>query len=158
MEMTSNCDVTNSAHQIQMTTIWPWTKTSPWKFSPYATGSLTLGHIGHTRTNNGFFKLVEALLQTHSCFFLQSTNVRGLPLSACHCLTALPAKMCSFNSLMQQNACYRNIKWTFAGLLSRYCYATKTNSRTICSRLSQPASAGKGGYMSELQAHYCMTL
>jgi len=22
MEMTSNCDVTNSAHQIQMTTIW----------------------------------------------------------------------------------------------------------------------------------------
>jgi len=27
MEMTSNCDVTNSAHQIQMTTLWPWTKT-----------------------------------------------------------------------------------------------------------------------------------
>jgi len=26
MEMTSNCDVTNSTHQIQMTTIWPWTK------------------------------------------------------------------------------------------------------------------------------------
>ena len=26
MEMTSNCDVTNSAHQIQMTTIRPWTK------------------------------------------------------------------------------------------------------------------------------------
>jgi len=24
--------------------------------------SLTLGHIGHTRTNNGVFKLVEALL------------------------------------------------------------------------------------------------
>ena len=33
--------------------------------------SLTLRHIGHTRTNNGFFKLVEALLQTHSCFFSQ---------------------------------------------------------------------------------------
>jgi len=28
-------------------------------------GSLTLRHIGHTRTNNGFFKRVEALLQTH---------------------------------------------------------------------------------------------
>ena len=27
MEVTSNCDVTNSAHQMQMTTIWPWTKT-----------------------------------------------------------------------------------------------------------------------------------
>jgi len=26
-----------------------------------------LGHIGHT--NNGFFKLVEALPQIHSCFF-----------------------------------------------------------------------------------------
>jgi len=36
MDMTSNCDVTNSAHQIQMTTIWPWTK-PPWKFSAYAT-------------------------------------------------------------------------------------------------------------------------
>jgi len=34
---TSNCDVTNSAHQIQMTTICHWTKTSPWKISAYAT-------------------------------------------------------------------------------------------------------------------------
>ena len=37
--------------------------------------SLPLRHIGHTRTNNGVFKLVEALLQTHSCFFSQSTNL-----------------------------------------------------------------------------------
>jgi len=74
--------------------------------------SLTLRHIaiGHTRTNNGFFKLVEALLQTHSCFFSQSMNVLGLPLSAYHCLAALSAKMCMYNSLMEQNACYRNIK------------------------------------------------
>jgi len=120
--------------------------------------SLTLRHIGHTRTNNGFFKLVEALLRTHSCFFSQSTNVRGLPLSACHCLAALPAKMCAFSSLMQENACYRNLKWTFAGLLPRYCYAIKTNSRTIRSRLSQTASAGKERDMSELQTHHCMTL
>ena len=49
--------------------------------------------------------------------------------------------MSTFNSLMQQNACYRNIKWTFAGLLPWYCYAIKTNSRKIHSRLSQPASA-----------------
>jgi len=67
--------------------------------------SLTLRHIGHTRTNNGFFKLVEALLQTHSCFFSQRTNVRGLPLSACYCLVALPDEICAFKSLMQQNAC-----------------------------------------------------
>jgi len=38
MEMTSNCDVTNSAHQMQMTTIWPSTKHPPWKVSAYATG------------------------------------------------------------------------------------------------------------------------
>jgi len=105
--------------------------------------SLTLRHIGHTRTNNGFFKIVEALLQTHSCFFSQSTNVRGLLLSACHCLAALPAKMCAFNSLMQQNACYSNTKQTFAGLLPWYCYARKNNSRKIRSRLSQPASVGR---------------
>ena len=53
---------------------------------------------------------------------------------------------------MQQKTCYRNIKWTFEDLLPCYCYAIKTNSRTIRSRLSQPTSAGEGGYMSELQA------
>jgi len=37
-DMTSNCDVTNNAHQIQMTTICYWTKIPPWKFSAYATG------------------------------------------------------------------------------------------------------------------------
>jgi len=60
--------------------------------------------------------------------------------------------------LLKQNACYHNIKWTFAGLLPCYCYAIKTNSRTIRSRLSQPVSAGKGGDMSKLQAHHCMIL
>jgi len=85
-------------------------------------------------------------------------NVRSLALSACHCLAALPAKMSAFNSLMQQKACHRNIKWTFADLLPCYCYAIKTNSRKIRSRLSQPTSAGKGGDMSELQAHHCTTL
>jgi len=113
--------------------------------------SLTLRHIGHTPTNNGSFKLVEASLYTHSCFFSQSINVRGLPLSACHCLAALTAKTSAFNSLMQQNACSRNIKWTFADSLPCYCYAIKTNSSTIRSWLSQPD-------MRELQAHHCMTL
>jgi len=117
--------------------------------------SLPLRHVGHTRTNNGFFKIVEALLQIHS-YFSQSLNVRGLPLSACHCLAALTAKMCAFNSMMQQNACYLNIKWTFADLLPCYYYAIKTNSRTIRTRLSQPASAGKGRDMCEQQAHHCM--
>jgi len=39
MNMTSNCDVTNSAHQIQMTIMCHWMKPLPWKFSAYATGA-----------------------------------------------------------------------------------------------------------------------
>ena len=34
--MTSFCDVTNSAHQIQMATLCRWMKTPPWKVSAYA--------------------------------------------------------------------------------------------------------------------------
>jgi len=34
----SNCDVTNSTHQIQMTTLCHWMK-PPWKFSAYATAT-----------------------------------------------------------------------------------------------------------------------
>jgi len=33
----------------------------------------------------------------------------------------------------------------------------RTNSRTIRSQVWQPASAGKGADMSELQAQHCMT-
>jgi len=36
MNMTSNCDVTNSEHQIQMTTVCHWMKPPPIKFSAYA--------------------------------------------------------------------------------------------------------------------------
>jgi len=39
-------------------------------------GRLVIGH-----TNNGFFKLVEAMLQIHSCFFSHSVKLCGLPLS-----------------------------------------------------------------------------
>jgi len=62
-----------------------------------------------------------------------------------HCLAALPATTCAFNSLMQQNACYRNIKWTFAELLPCYYYAIKTNRGTIRSRRSQPPLRAKEG-------------
>ena len=37
MNTTSKCDVTNSAHQTQMTTMCHWMKPSPWKYSVYAT-------------------------------------------------------------------------------------------------------------------------
>jgi len=33
----------------------------------------------------------------------------------------------------------------------------KTNSKTILSQVSQPASASKAADMSELQAHHCIT-
>jgi len=42
MNMTSNCDVTNSANQIQVTTVCHWMKLPPWKFSAYATGGTHL--------------------------------------------------------------------------------------------------------------------
>ena len=35
--MTSNCDVTNCAHRMQMTTICRWMKPPPWQFFAYAT-------------------------------------------------------------------------------------------------------------------------
>ena len=40
---------------------------------------------------------------------------------------------------MRQNGCYRNLKRTFKHMLPCYCDATKANSRTIRSRLLQPA-------------------
>ena len=34
--------------------------------------SYSLGHVDQSHTNNGFFKLVEPLLQIYSCFFSHS--------------------------------------------------------------------------------------
>ena len=69
------------------------------------------------------------------------------------------AKVFAFNSHMEQNtasADYRNMKWTFEDLLLCYCYVIKTNSRTICSQVSQSVSSGKEADMSKLQAHHCI--
>jgi len=111
--------------------------------------SLTLRHIGHTRTNNGWLFQTCGSIAIDLCFISESINVRDLPLSACHCLAALPAKTCAFNSLMQQNTYYRNIKWTSADLLPCYCYAIKTNSRITRSRFShQPLQAKEGAWLN----------
>jgi len=64
MNMTSNCDVTSSAHHIKMITIYHWMKTPPWKFSAYATGCLyrfipILTFCGHF-TRSGVSKLRPA--------------------------------------------------------------------------------------------------
>jgi len=65
--------------------------------------------------------------------------------------------MYAFNSHMQQNTKYPDLKWTIEDLLSCCCYVIKTNCRTIRSQVVQPASAGGGANMSELRAHHCMT-
>jgi len=108
-----------------------------------------------SRINNGFFKLVETLLQIHSYFFSHSIKLRVFPLSAVtvllHCLP---------RCLRSTDTCnkppYRNLRWTFKDLLPCHCYAIKTNDNTIRLLVSQPASAGKRTDMSELQAHHCM--
>jgi len=72
-----------------------------------------------------------------------------------HWLKADPARH-KWSGYMRQNACHRDLKGIFEGLLPCYCYATKANSRKIRSRVSQLASVGKGANMSELQAYNCM--
>jgi len=44
---------------------------------------------------------------------------------------------------MRQNGYYCNLKRTVEGMLPCYCDATKPNSRTIRSRVSQPAFTAK---------------
>jgi len=70
-----------------------------------------------------------------------------------HRLVAFPSKMSAFISHMRQKVHNRNLKWTI-DLLPCYCYTTKTNSRIIRFQVWQPASAGKGADMKELQAHH----
>ena len=48
---------------------------------------------------------------------------------------------------------HRTLKWAFEESVPSYCYAIKTNGRTI-SKVSQPASAGKWADISELQVHH----
>ena len=78
------------------------------------------------------------------CFFSHRMKVRGL----CYHLS-LTAYTCQDVCVQQSHAvtsyCH-NLKWTFENLLPYYCYATKANSRTMRSQVSQSAFAlaGKG--------------
>jgi len=56
-----------------------------------------------------------------------------------HCLSTLPTKMSAFSIYMRKIPYYGDSKCMFEDLLPCYCYATKANSRTIRSRVSQPA-------------------
>jgi len=72
----------------------------------------TQAHRSHSKsyTNNGFFKLVQAMLLIYSCLFSHSAKTRALPLSAVT-LATLPAKMAAFNSYMGLKPYCRN--WGF---------------------------------------------
>jgi len=61
-----------------------------------------------------------------------------------YCLPALLA----FNTCMRQNA-----KWTREDSLPCYCYATKSSSRTICTQVSQLASADRQSSRHEWTAN-----
>jgi len=73
------------------------------------------------------------------CFFSHSIKL----FASSNYFAALLAKMPAFNSHLWKNAHYRNLKLTSEDLLPCYCYAIKSNSRTILSQVSQSASAGK---------------
>ena len=54
----------------------------------------TRARWSQSHTNNGFLKLVEALLQIYSCFFSHSIKLYvAYRYQQCHCLAALPAKI-----------------------------------------------------------------
>jgi len=77
-----------------------------------------------------------------------------------HCLATLPANVA--RCLRSTVTCGKTSATVTVAEVKvwRFCrvfYAVKTNSRTIRSQVSQPASAGKGADMSELQAHHCIT-
>jgi len=79
------------------------------------------------------------------CFFSHSIKVRGLwyqqQLLAAY--TGTCQDVCVQQSHAAKRFC-RNLKLTFEDLLPCYWYATKANSRTIRSQVSQSAFAGKG--------------
>jgi len=63
---------------------------------------LTRTRCSQPPTHNGFFKHVEARLQTYSYFFLHTIKLYvAYRYQQCHCLAALPAKLSVFNSHMQ---------------------------------------------------------
>ena len=84
----------------------------------------------------------------------RTVKLRDLPLSAITVLLHYLPNMSAVSSHMRQNGFFRIFKWDS---LPYYCYTIKTNSRTICSQVLQPASAGKGADMSESQDHHYMT-
>jgi len=116
-------------------------------------------HCSHSQSHTtiGFFKLVEALLQIDSSFFSRNIKVRDLPL-----LAVIVSPHYLPRCLRSTVTCGKTptiSTWSEPLKICCHCYCCtiKTNSRTIRLQVWQPASAGQGADMSELQAHHCMT-
>ena len=89
---------------------------------------------------------------THACFHtVQSNAISSHYLASLHYLP---------RCLRRAVTCGKTpatVTWSEdLEIFAVFCHAIKTNSRTIRSRLSQPASAGKRADMCEQQAHHCM--
>ena len=77
--MTSNCDVTNSAHQIKMTTICHWMKNPRWKFSAYATLRSTCHKCDKCVRVGYIFTMKQVKSKTLiECLWLADSIVSGL--------------------------------------------------------------------------------
>jgi len=91
-----------------------------------------------THTNNGFSDLWKyCYIFTHASFHTVCYCTKWFAAISSHFLSVLPAKMSEFNRHMRQNACYRNLKWTFQDLLPCNCYAIKPNNKTFQSQVSE---------------------
>jgi len=119
-------------------------------FLPRAPSNLVTPLLLRQQSQESCFLGAEMLL-----FTLRSTKLRSLPLLAVAVSQHFLLKMSAFNSHMRQNAFDRN--WTFEPCCHCYCYAIKSNDRTIRSQALQPASAGEVANMSKLQSHHFMT-
>ena len=112
------------------------------------------------RSLHELFTQVRRIIHTHSlmipvdfsnmwkhCYRCFSTQYEIMCFSATssHCLAALPAKMPAFNSRARKKRLLQHhyLKWSFEDFFPRYCYAIKTNDKTIRLPVSQPAFAGK---------------
>ena len=74
MEMTSNCDVTNSAHQKQITTIWPWTKSPHENFLRTPLLAVVLKLVKTVLTSLPFCTLCPNRLNLFGHFRINSVN------------------------------------------------------------------------------------
>ena len=112
-----------------------------------------LGHIGHL--NNGFHKLVDALLHIHSCFF-SHMMIRDLPLSAVtvslHYLPRCLRSSVTCNKTPTTTSS-EHFKVSFHVIVTRQRPTVEQCAR----KYRQHASAGKGADINELQADHFMT-